>query len=94
MKTILTVAFFLVASSASVFAADTAPSTTVTNDRNTVDKSCSNEGKVAKCGNDVVGKALFDCIGAYKKANPDTFKISSACKTAIDKLHADKKAGK
>ena len=87
MKTILTLTLLLTCSH-SAFALDA----TINNDRNSVDASCSNEGQVAGCGNDVVGKLLFKCINTYKKAHKKTFQISSGCKSAIKKLHADKKA--
>jgi cytochrome c2 len=71
-----------------------AATATIKTDRNSVDAACSSEGQIAKCGNDVVGPLLFKCIQDHKAANEKIFKISTGCKSAIDKLQADKKAQK
>jgi hypothetical protein len=89
MKIILALAFLIV-NSHSAFSADA----TMTADRNSVNSACTAEAQTAGCGNEVVGKGLLKCISAYKKANKKTFQISAGCKTAMEQLHADKKAGK
>jgi hypothetical protein len=66
---------------------------TIHADAQAIDSACTAESTTAKCGSDKVGTGLLKCIHAYKVANP-TFKVSAGCKTAMQQLHADKKAGK
>ena len=62
-------------------------------DAQAVNTACASDAVATNCTGKVVGKGLIKCMGTYKKANP-TFKTSPACQTAIEKLKADKKAGK
>lgn len=82
------ITFFTVSNSA--FAVDA----TLKADRSAVDAACTQEAQTAGCGTEIVGKGLLKCIHAYKKNNKKTFTISPGCKTAMEQLHADKKAGK
>ena len=82
------ITFFSISSPA--FAVDA----TLKADRSAVNAACTQEAKTAGCGTEVVGKGLLKCIHAYKKNNKKTFMISPGCKTAMEQLHADKKAGK
>jgi hypothetical protein len=89
MKTCIAIATLLL-SSTSAFAADAA----ITADQGSVNSACATEAKTASCTNEVVGTGLMKCIHNYKKANRKTFTISPGCKSAMEQLHADKKAGK
>ncbi len=88
---IMTVMLALFVSSPSAFAA---PDATMAADRTNVDNACTTEAQTAGCGAEKVGTGLMKCIHAYKKANKKTFQISPGCKTAMQQIHADKKAGK
>ena len=88
---IVTLMLALIVSSHSAFAA---PDAAISADRTAVDNACTTEAQTAGCGADQVGTGLMKCIHAYKKANKKTFQISPGCKTAMENIHADKKAGK
>lgn len=75
----------------SAFAAPTAQDTA---DKNAILTACAQESKTAGCGDEVVGKGLLKCINGYKKANKQSFTISSGCKSTIQQFNSDKKAGK
>jgi hypothetical protein len=62
-------------------------------DRQAIDSACSAEASTAQCGADKVGTGLLKCIHAYKQKN-SAFTLSAGCKSAIEQLRADKKAGK
>jgi len=62
-------------------------------DAKTVDNACQAEAQTAGCGQEVVGKGLLKCIGAYRKAHKD-FKVSDGCRASIKKLSEDRKASK
>ena len=59
-------------------------------DRESVNNACSSESSKAGCGSEKVGTGLLRCIHAYKKAHKDDFKISDGCKSALEKLRADR----
>jgi hypothetical protein len=61
-------------------------------DAQAVDAACTQDAATAGCGNEKVGTGLMKCIHAYKQAHKD-FKVSEGCKTAMHKMHDDKKAG-
>ena len=56
-----------------------------------VDAACSADASTAGCGSEKVGTGLLKCLWAYKKAHKD-YKFSDACKSAMHKMHDDKKA--
>lgn len=55
-----------------------------------IDNACANDAKTANCGDKQVGSGLLKCLHDYKKEHKD-FKLSPACKTAIDKHHKEQK---
>ena len=67
---------------------------TIKADRAAVDTACAQEAQTAGCGKEVVGQGLLKCIFAYKRKNKSTFTLSAGCKSALQTLRADKKAGK
>jgi hypothetical protein len=71
------------------YAADAAMS----GDAKAVNSACQAEATTAGCGQEVVGKGLLKCIGAYKKAHQD-FKISDGCHNAVKQMSHDRKAAK
>jgi len=79
----------LIVGSSFAFAVDS----TIQSDRQSVDAACKAEASTAGCGAEQVGTGLLKCIHAYKKANK-SFQISPGCKSAMQQLHADHKAGK
>ena len=97
MKTLLLT--LVLASSVSAFAADTAPvkapmdpakKEELKNDREAINNACTSEATTAGCGSEKVGTGLLKCIHAYKQAHKKDFKVSDGCKSAMQKLHADK----
>lgn len=84
MKTILITA--LVVSTLSIAHAAESKSA----DAQAVNEACSTDATTASCGTEKVGTGLLKCLHAYKKANKD-FKFSDSCKTAMKKIHADRK---
>jgi len=62
-------------------------------DAEAVDSACTADAATAGCGSEKVGTGLLKCMHAYKKAHKD-FKFSDGCKSAMQKMRADKKAGK
>jgi hypothetical protein len=62
-------------------------------DAKAINSACQADGATAGCGQEVVGKGLLKCIGAYRKAHKD-FKVSDGCHAAIKKLDEDRKAPK
>jgi hypothetical protein len=68
-------------------------STAMASDAKAVDNACQAEAQTAGCGQEVVGKGLLKCIGAYRKEHKD-FKVSDGCRASIKKLGEDRKASK
>jgi hypothetical protein len=62
-----------------------------TPDAEGVDAACTAEATTAGCGTEKVGTGLLKCIHAYHQAHRE-FKPSAGCKTAMMKLHTDKRA--
>lgn len=60
-------------------------------DATAVNAACSADAGTAGCGSEKVGTGLLKCLHAYKKANKD-FKFSEGCKSAMHKMHEDKKS--
>jgi hypothetical protein len=65
-------------------------------DRESINSACAADGVTAHCVDangkpEIVGTGLMKCIHAYHKATP-SFKPSDACKSAMKKMGADKKA--
>jgi hypothetical protein len=56
-----------------------------------IDTACASDATTAGCGNEKVGTGLLKCLHAYKRANK-SFTFSPSCKTAMEKMHADRKA--
>lgn len=59
-------------------------------DNEAVNTTCAADAKTAGCGDKKVGTGLLRCLHDYKQTNKD-FQLSPACKTAVEKLHADQK---
>ncbi len=95
IQKMLIVALFAISTSAMAqdqgHAAHAGKNPTIKADAQAVDNSCAAEAKTAGCGDEVVGKGLLKCIHGYKQAHKKDFKISDGCKTALKKLHEDKK---
>ncbi len=79
----------ILASAPAAYAADAA----MKDDNQAINTACTADAQTAGCGSEVVGKGLLKCLHAYKEAHKD-FKFSDGCKSAMEKRHADKKAGK
>jgi hypothetical protein len=62
-------------------------------DAQAVDQACTAEAQTASCGSEKVGTGLLKCLHAYRKEHKD-FKPSEGCKTAMKKLHEDRKVKK
>ncbi len=62
----------------------------LSDEKNAVHSSCSEEAKASNCGDKVVGKGLLKCIHEHKKASKE-FKISDGCKSAMKSLRDEKK---
>ena len=62
-------------------------------DREAVDAACSQDAVTAGCQGQTFGKGLMKCMQSYKKSHKE-FKVSDACKSAGEKLRADRKEKK
>jgi hypothetical protein len=58
-------------------------------DAKAINQACQTEAATAGCGQEVVGKGLLKCMGAYRKAHSD-FKVSDGCRDAIKQLSEDR----
>lgn len=89
ISTIMSTSFLGLILNSSAFSADPV----LTNDNEAINAACSTESTTAGCGTEKVGTGLLKCLHSYKKSHPE-FKFSDTCKTAMQKRHADKAAGK
>jgi hypothetical protein len=60
-------------------------------DAQAIDSACTQEASTAGCGSEKVGTGLLRCIHAYRKEHKKDFKISDGCKSAMKKMHEDRK---
>lgn len=90
MKFIMTAA--LIGLSATVYAAG-AGTESKSADAQAIDSACAADAATAGCGSEKVGTGMLRCIRAYRKSHKD-WKPSATCHAAMEKMHADKKAGK
>ena len=59
-----------------------------------VNDACTEDAKLAGCEGQKVGTGLLKCLGAYKKAHKQEFKLSDGCKGAIKSAREERKAKK
>jgi hypothetical protein len=83
-KSLLVVVFFTVALAARA-------GENMTPDAQNIDTACATDAATAGCTNEKVGTGLLKCLHAYKKTN-HSYTFSAPCKTAMEKMHADRKA--
>lgn len=60
---------------------------------NYVDTACTQEAQITGCSDKSADKGLLKCMSHYRKSHK-SFKLSPACKAAVQKFHSDKNAGK
>jgi hypothetical protein len=57
-----------------------------------VNNACAEDAKLAGCEGEKVGTGLLKCLGAYKKAHKQEFKLSEGCKESMKSLKEENKA--
>ena len=60
-------------------------------DAQAINAACTSDATTAGCGSEKVGTGLLKCLSSYKKAHKD-FKFAEGCKSAMKKMHNDKKS--
>jgi opacity protein-like surface antigen len=75
------------------WAAQAADKSELVGDAKAINQACQAEAATAGCGQEVVGKGLLKCLGAYRKAHSD-FKVSDGCRDAIKQLADDRREHK
>ena len=86
MKTIFLVA--LMSAALNVQASETMKA-----DAEAINSACTQDSATAGCGSEKVGSGLLKCLHAFKKSHSE-FKFSDGCKTAMKKMHQDRKESK
>jgi hypothetical protein len=69
------------------------PTEQIKADANYVDTACTQEAQITGCSDKSADKGLLKCMSHYRKSHK-SFKLSPACKAAVQKFHSDKNAGK
>lgn len=65
----------------------------MTEDAQAIDSACAQDAAATGCGDKKVGTGLRVCMHQYKKEHHD-YKFSEGCKSAMKKMHQDRKARK